>query len=79
MTEKGPKWYINSSTGLAILKNGSIVEWATFIKASTKDAIAAELDPPCYPCERCTPHAGLKRKRDGLYSSPPREWGGEVL
>jgi len=74
---KEPKWYINSSTGLVILKSGYIVEWAKFMKESSVHDLSVELNIECYNCERCMPRAGLKRTRDGLYINRAMEWGGE--
>jgi len=60
--EKQPIWYINSSTGLAVLKNGAIVDWENYKKAVSEHDLNIYLNLPC-SCELCPSQQVKSRKR----------------
>ena len=60
---KEPKWYINSSTGLVVIKNGGIVHWESYKKCMSTHDINMYLDTPC-DCESCsTPKKKAQKRR----------------
>lgn len=61
MIFKEPVWYINSSTGLAILKNGSIVIWDVYYKSVSDHELNLYLDNPCN-CSLCSSSENRKRR-----------------
>jgi len=62
MSVKEPIWYINKSTGLAIIRGGHVVEWVEYVKNSSYHTINTELGNPC-PCSICV-RVGMKRPRE---------------
>jgi hypothetical protein len=66
---KQPIWYINSSTGLAVLKNGEIVDWEAYKKCVSEHDINIYLDTPC-DCQLCfTQKNKAQKRRPSLNSS----------
>ena len=59
---KQPNWYINSSTGLVVLKNGMIVEWEAYKKCVSEHVINIYLDMPC-DCQLCLSQKNRPQKR----------------
>jgi hypothetical protein len=59
---KQPNWYINSSTGLVILKDGSIVEWENYKKVVSVHVLNNYLDEQC-DCYDCLNIKKQSRKR----------------
>ena len=60
--ETEPTWYINSSTGLAVLKNGAIVDWKKYKKVVSAHDMNMYLNKPC-SCEVCSIQQPKSRKR----------------
>ena len=61
MPYKEPVWYINASTGLAILKDGSIVIWDVYQRSVTDHELNLYLDQPCN-CTLCLYSDNRKRR-----------------
>jgi len=61
LTTMKPVWYINESTGLVILKDGSIVAWDMYSKSVSEHELNLYLNVPCN-CELCTRVTSRKRR-----------------